>query len=239
MEETKVTKRKQSISFEGTKDVGAENGHDNSIRKARGDGDKAISGNVKSFDDRLYKKKPTVAVREPELHVIGELQGGYSLGTGVCCRWQFDYGNMWIPLDGNIDGQTQVDYPSDGNMVVWCHPLDVHFLCKGLQGWPRLLLQVWNIDEIGRLHLAGYGFVHIPNMAGSFEMEVTTWRPVGTLKEEIATLFLGTTPNLRDIDVLYRKAWSHRNRITTQSSGVIRLKIDVVLRSFSELNVDK
>lgn len=54
-----------------------------------------------------------------------------------------------------------------------------------LQGWPRLLVQVWQLDSFGRNQLRGYGFVHLPSGAGSFDVEVPTWRPVGTPKEEM------------------------------------------------------
>ena len=239
MRPEKTAKKSRSFTSNENKNIGIDNDNENVLKATQDDGVKPFSSTTQNFYDPVYKNKPKVAIREPELYVIGELSGGHNLGSGVCCRWLFDYGNMWIPLDGNIDGQTQVDYPSDGKTVVWSHPLDIHFLCKGLQGWPRLLLQVWKLNELGRLNVSGYGFVHIPNISGSYEMEISMWRPVGTLKEEIATYFLGTTPNLRDIDLLYRKAWSHRNHITTQSSGIICLDIDVVLRSFPELDIDK
>jgi B9 domain-containing protein 2 len=37
-------------------------------------------------------------------------------------------------LQGDQEGQTQVDEPSDGPMANWCHPIDLHFATKGLQG---------------------------------------------------------------------------------------------------------
>jgi B9 domain-containing protein 2 len=188
--------------------------------------------------EKVHRKERRVALNEPELHVIGEIEGGSGFGSGVCCRWQLDHGPAWEQLGGYADGQSQVDYPTDGDSAVWAHPLDAHFLCKGLQGWPRLLLQVWQMDEFGRLHLSGYGFTHVPNVAGSYEIEVETWRPVGTLREEIAANFMGTTPQLRDIDLLFSKAWSDRCRIATTSSGTVRVNVDVVLRNFNDHNVD-
>ena len=35
-------------------------------------------------------------------------------------------------------------------MAVWAHPLDVHYLCRGLSGWPKLHIQVWSLDKHGR-----------------------------------------------------------------------------------------
>ena len=53
-------------------------------------------------------------------------------------------------------------------MQVWSHPIDIHFASASIQGWPRLVLQVWELDEYGRSILSGYGFVHMPTDAGEF-----------------------------------------------------------------------
>lgn len=209
----------------------------------KGDGDASEntgkdSSSLKSMRDRIRTKERRVAENEPEMHVIGDIDGAVGFGAGVCCRWQLDHGGMWEHLSGHLEGQTQVDYPTDGDSAVWSHPLDAHFLCKGIQGWPRLLLQVWQMDEFGRQHLRGYGFTHVPNNPGSYEVEVATWRPVGTLKEEIATQFLGTTPQLRDIDLLFSKAWSDRCRLSTTSAGTVKVNLDVILRNFHDHAID-
>ena len=47
-------------------------------------------------------------------------------------------------LQGRIEGQTQVDNPEEGETSFWSHPIDVHFATRGLQGWPRILLQVYH-----------------------------------------------------------------------------------------------
>lgn len=197
----------------------------------------ANADKVSAMRDRIRNKERQVAVNEPELHIIGEIDGGIDFGSGVCCRWQLDFGPMWEPLSGFVEGQTQIDYPVDGDSVVWSHPIDVHFLSKGIQGWPRILIQVWQMDEFGQVNLRGYGFAHIPCASGSHEIEVTTWRPVGTLKEEIAANFLGVTPQLRDIDLLFRKAWSDRCRLSTTSAGKVLINVDILMRNFHLHNV--
>ena len=47
-------------------------------------------------------------------------------------------------LQGRIEGQTQVDKPEEGETSFWSHPIDVHFATRSLQGWPRILLQVYH-----------------------------------------------------------------------------------------------
>ena len=53
-------------------------------------------------------------------------------------------------LEGLEEGQTQLNNAADGDMVVWSHPLDIHYACKGLTGWPKLHFQIWSQDVHGR-----------------------------------------------------------------------------------------
>eukprot|EP00798_Chlamydomonas_sp_ICE-L_P011041 gene11041-18645_t len=59
-------------------------------------------------------------------------------------RWGVVAGRTWDLLECIDQGQTQLDQAYDGEMVVWAHPLDVHYSCKGLAGWPKLHFQVWS-----------------------------------------------------------------------------------------------
>lgn len=51
---------------------------------------------------------------------------------------------------------------------------------QALDGWPKLSLQVWSVDEQGNTDIAGYGFVNLPTTPGMYELECPTWVPEGT-----------------------------------------------------------
>lgn len=38
-------------------------------------------------------------------------------------------------------------------MTVWAHPIDLHYVCRGLLGWPKLHFQIWSQDVHGRNEL--------------------------------------------------------------------------------------
>ena len=82
------------------------------------------------------------------------------------CKWSLHSGGAWKVLQGLREGQTQVDNPSLGEIAYWCHPVDVHFATKGLQGWPKLHFQVYHQDSFGRNELIAYGFCHVPTSPG-------------------------------------------------------------------------
>ena len=196
------------------------------------------SEQVRNMRAKFLKRERRPATDEPEVHVVGEIVGGVNFGTGVCCKFTMEAGKSWEHLGGHLNGQTHVDYPSDGTTAVWAHPIDVHFSARSMHGWPRILVQVWQMDTYGRIELTGYGFVHVPVAPGAHAIDVPTWRPLGSLREEIHAHFLGGAPQLRDIDILFQKAWSDRCRLLTQPSGTVQLRLAVVHRNFHKHDVD-
>lgn len=73
-----------------------------------------------------------------EVHVIGQILGGSGFPeSSLFCKWKVQMGSAWRVLEGDTEGQTQVDEPTDGPMAHWSHPIDIHFGTKGLQGKTR------------------------------------------------------------------------------------------------------
>lgn len=121
----------------------------------------------------------------PEVHFMGEVTGGVGFGPGVSCKFTIEFGKNWDLLSGEYLGQTQYGYAEKEEMVSWNHPIDLHMSTSSMQGWPRIRFQVWELDEYGRTNLSGYGFIHLPTNAGSYEICVPCWRPTGSLPEEV------------------------------------------------------
>uniref|UniRef100_A0A670Z0Y6 B9 domain-containing protein 2 n=1 Tax=Pseudonaja textilis TaxID=8673 RepID=A0A670Z0Y6_PSETE len=70
-----------------------------------------------------------------EVHVIGQIVGASGFpSSSLFCKWGIHTGASWKLLSGLREGQTQVDHPQLGDTAYWCHPIDVHFATKGLQG---------------------------------------------------------------------------------------------------------
>lgn len=99
-------------------------------------------------------------------------------------------------MGGDVKGQTQVDYPEEeSDMFVWNHPIDVHYYTKSMQGWPRICLEVWKLDEFGQQSVCGYGVAFFPSQPGVHELKVPVWRPCGTHRDEVFNFYLGTAPS--------------------------------------------
>ena len=51
---------------------------------------------------------------------------------------------------------------------------------QALDGWPKVCVQVWTVDEQGNTDISGYGFANLPAAPGMYEIECPTWVPEGT-----------------------------------------------------------
>ncbi|XP_044527066.1 B9 domain-containing protein 2 isoform X2 [Gracilinanus agilis] len=165
-----------------------------------------------------------------EVHVIGQIIGAKGFSESSL------FWGAWKLLSGIREGQTQVDTPQLGDMAYWAHPIDLHFATKGLQGWPRLHLQVWSQDSFGRCQLAGYGFCHVPSSPGTHSIECVTWRPLGGWREQLARAFVGGGPQLLHSDVVYSGA--DRYRLHTVSAGTVYMELNLILRNFGRYGVE-
>jgi len=183
-------------------------------------------------------------LKEPEVHIIGEIVGASDLETdNAFCVFQVKTGRYWSCVGGDEQGQTQVDYPSSetDDMVIWNHPIDLHYYTKSVEGWPKLIFEVWHLDEFGGKVLSGYSFINVPTSSGAHELETGIWRPCGTHREEMAHFFTGDGPHLLNPDILHNpvKAKEDRHRLTTKHVGKIHLRLDVIVRYFAGHSVDQ
>lgn len=138
-------------------------------------------------------------------------------------------------------GQTQTADPDSGGdrVAVWAHPIDVHFAAGSAAGWPRLALQVFALDSLGRLEVAGYGAAALPVTPGAHELRLPTWRPLGTPAQERAAFFLGGAPALAvPTAAALGDASSARLRLTTVSAGTVHVRVHVVLRHTATSGLD-
>lgn len=179
-----------------------------------------------------------------EVHFIGQLVGGINFpSSSLFCKWRIvadensDESLHWRMLEGEKNGQTQVDLADDGFMSIWSHPFDVHYATSSIQGWPKLACEVWSQDFYGRLSLCGYGCGHLPCSPGSHKFDIACWRPsVPSVVEGVRGFFLGQFPQLQNDDVVWRR--DDRYKLETVASGTVSVQCSVIIRGMEAHGVD-
>lgn len=69
-------------------------------------------------------------------------------------------------------------------------------------GWPKLLLQVLQLDSLSRCWLVGYGCCSIPITPGHHQIEIPCWLPAAdTIADRVRQFFLGGSHQLLKPDV--------------------------------------
>jgi hypothetical protein len=75
--------------------------------------------------------------------------------------------------------------------------------------WPTLFLEVFSVDQWERFRTEGYGYITVPNKAGTHDITVNTWRPTGNgLVPKMRRFFIGGSPELEDVTYVKQPAGS-------------------------------
>jgi B9 domain-containing protein 2 len=45
-------------------------------------------------------------------------------------------------------------------------PFALEYVSNAVRGWPRLLVEIWRVDEYGRHNIYGYGTAAVPMASG-------------------------------------------------------------------------
>ncbi|KAF1759629.1 hypothetical protein GCK72_016096 [Caenorhabditis remanei] len=171
-----------------------------------------------------------------EVFVSGIIASAKGFGDNrLSIRYQLSLGGGWRVVQGEAEGQTQTDCPSVFEHAYFGHPLDLHLATSSIQGWPRLLLQVWHHDDYGRQEIAGYGTLLLPTSPGKHVLTSGCWRPKGSWREEMMHKLVGGGLQLTSLSALEDP--SIREKIVSVSAGTVRFELNVVTKNFQRYGI--
>ncbi|XP_034829441.1 B9 domain-containing protein 2-like isoform X5 [Maniola hyperantus] len=174
-----------------------------------------------------------------ELHILGQVDCAYNFSEpySLFCHYSFQAGPNWTLISGYSECQTTSAKPDCKNNIVWNQPIDLHYVSKGIQGWPKIILQVNCLDSIGRSWILGYGSCSIPSAPGQHIIQVPCWVPAATtVTDKLRQIFIGGTHQLTQTDIV--NLGSDRFKLNTLSKGNIELKVYIILRNFNQFGVE-
>lgn len=168
----------------------------------------------------------------------------------------FEYNNLYVQyfLDlpegwesgsKQLLGVTQNCSMNQDNVAHFSFPFEFELLLRWAENspnlfvkWPVLYLQVFSLDSWQRHRLEGYGYCQLPDVSGTTEVKVDTWRPKGdSAFDEMNRYFIGGTPELKDLsyitDPTYNDAGKRNSKFyfQTVSSGSVVLRFNTMFQS--------
>lgn len=180
-----------------------------------------------------------------EVHFIGEVSYGREFGgQSYFCVWEIITGNQWIAVEGHTSGCTHIMRNGEDG-IHWNFPIDVHYSFTSALGWPKISIQVWQIDGYGRKDLAGYGtaFLPVPDGKGEGqEVEIVTWKPASwhpnafmRFYKALRLLVMGGNPVLRDNSLIHSN--EERFKLHTFGSGSVIIDVTVLTRGMKHATI--
>lgn len=118
---------------------------------------------LQAVDKRLFngsRAALSLPVPQSAAYITGTIQSGEGFGArSAYCRWRLISGPEWTLLEGASKGHTQSAAAEavDGRHE-FAHPVDAHYSCTSLVGWPQLLVTVWQTDDLDRHEIGERAF---------------------------------------------------------------------------------
>ena len=152
---------------------------------------------------------------------------GLATGGGASTGWQL--------LEGVPFGTTHTDLTGTG-YPVFSQPLDLHYTTSKIVGWPKIVVQVLQVSALGKYEVVAYGSSSLPMMPGRHaSVRIPTWKPVGTVKEELLGWLFGTQISPRQWQLISDP--NSRYKITAKSMGDLVMDITVLGRHFENYGI--
>lgn len=119
-----------------------------------------------------------VDFREPNLFLRWNFQAGMLNDSfeHKQTRKLFISGSLWKFIEGQSEGQTATDSNRLDVKSIFAHPIDLHLATRGIQGWPKLSVEVFSVNALKQFYPVGFGFNYIPTTPGFHKLRIATWR---------------------------------------------------------------
>jgi hypothetical protein len=145
-------------------------------------------------------------------------------------------GSLWKFIEGESEGQTATDCNQIDQKSFFAHPLDLHLATRGIQGWPKLSIEVFSVNALKQFCPVGIGFAYIPTKPGLHRLRIATWRIAPqTVLDSIREKFYTGGFTIIKKDLIHTGL--ERYKIATISSGTVEVEVSVVFKHFRKYNI--
>jgi hypothetical protein len=174
----------------------------------------------------------------PTVNFVGEIQTAFSdCSSTVSLSFGILPGNRaWTLRSGESSGETQISSSDDEGLVTLNHPLDAYYETTSTEGWPLLVVEVWDKSIVGARNFLGCGSIWLPMKSGTHVLDINIWKPSPQGMEYIADALLPTTPDLKLLREVLVNPYM-RAKLHTCSTGDVRVKVNAILSGFEAQGV--
>jgi len=191
------------------------------------------------------------------MNIFGEIVSAKGFEyDGLHVHFFLDLPPKWRPTDDPVlSGVTQTcvtKLEGEDYVAHFSYPFDFSLVYQEDEDstddfihWPTLFIEVLSLDSWERFRTEGYTYLTIPSKAGSYTLEVDTWRPIGNGPvPEMRRFFVGGSPELEDpmypqIPAMADEKVLSKYFFRTAASGSVTVKLHIMQQCQSFMEVTK
>ena len=164
--------------------------------------------------------------KSPQLFISGEIEKvvGFNVDS-VYLKCYIKYGDSNNLISKTIALETLLYKSNFSDKIAINFPFFYHFAVKGIRGWPKLIVEVYNgSDKDFNNNIVGYGCLSFPFSPGNYNINVKTWVPINP-----------DTYNNKELkykDILL--STGSRYGLLTKSTGTVIFDIDIAVQDFEQ-----
>ncbi|CAD8102899.1 unnamed protein product [Paramecium primaurelia] len=163
----------------------------------------------------------------PQVFIVGKIAGATNFNnSSIYVKYFFRVGDHWKKISGQEEGETFQSSSQHSKFVPLEHPIDLNYVTKSVRGWPKLLVEVWEVDDHGRNSLGGYGLTSLPIEPGEYQFDIPCWRPEASFFDKL----IGAYPELVHRDLLF--SGESRFGFKVESTGNIHIELAIITKDF-------
>ena len=171
------------------------------------------------FFIQKYKRMPSVAF-------CGTVESvTVDFAEQVSTTWGLLPGNAgWSLRNGESSGETQICASGETGVALLNHPIDALFETTTVEGWPLIVVEVWDKSTVGVKRFCGCGSAWLPPSRGQHVIDVQIWKPSATGLEALSDMLLPSVPDLKRLREIVVNPFM-RSQVRAETIGTVRINL--------------
>jgi len=155
----------------------------------------------------------------------------------VSLTWGLLPGNAgWSLRNGEAAGETHISACGETGVAVLNHPIDSLYETTTAEGWPFVVVEVWDKSTVGVKGFCGCGSAWIPPTSGQHVVDIQLWKPSASGLAAISEWLLPSVPDIKRLREVMVNPYM-RSQVQADSVGTARLTVTTTLHGFESYGV--